>query len=265
MGQTRSDGLTISYDDLGQGEPALLCLSGWSASRRAYADFVPLAARKRRALALDWRGHGDSDTPPGDFGMEELVRDALAVIEASGAQRIVPLTTAHAGWVAIELRRRLGFARVPKLVLIDWIVTAPPPPFLGVLAAMQDPARWLAAREQLFAMWLHGVTHHSVIRFVREDMSRVGFDMWARGAREIGAAYARAGSPLEALAQLDPPTPTLHLYTQSPNPDFVTAQQAFSAAHPWFEVLRFDVPSHFPTLEAPDQLIAQIESFLMGV
>jgi pimeloyl-ACP methyl ester carboxylesterase len=194
--------------------------------------------------------------------MEELVRDALAVIEASGAQRIVPLATAHAGWVAIELRRRLGLERAPGLVLVDWIVSAPPPPFLGVLAAMRDPARWLAARDQLFAMWLEGVTHEGVMRFVREDMGRFDFAMWARGAREIGAAYARAGSPLEALAQLDRPTPTLHVYTQSPDPSFLTVQEAFSAVHPWFQALRINVPSHFPTLEAPEQLIARIEPLL---
>jgi pimeloyl-ACP methyl ester carboxylesterase len=264
MGQTSCDGLTISYDDAGQGEPALLCLPGWCASRRAFDEFVPLSARTHRVLALDWRGHGGSGTPPGDFGMEELVRDALAVIDASGAQRVVPLATAHAGWVALELRRRLGLERVPKLVLVDWIVTTPPPPFLGVLAAMRDPTRWLAAREQLFAMWLEGVTHEGVNRFVREDMNRFDFDMWARGSREIGAAYARAGSPLQALAQLDPPTPTLHVFTQLTDPGFLKMQQEFSAAHPWFQVQRIDVCSHFPTLEAPDLLAAQIEPFLAG-
>ncbi len=97
MQTTAGDGLAISYDDLGRGEPALLCMPGWCASRAAFADFVPLVARTRRALALDWRGHGGSDAPQGDFGMEALVDDALAVIAASGAQRVVPLATAHAG------------------------------------------------------------------------------------------------------------------------------------------------------------------------
>jgi hypothetical protein len=41
------------------------------------------------------------------------------VIEASQAQHVVPVALSHAGWVAIELRRRLG-ALIPKLVLLDW-------------------------------------------------------------------------------------------------------------------------------------------------
>lgn len=36
--------------------------------------------------------------------------------------------------------------------------------------------------------------------------------------REIGVAYAKAGSPLQALANLDPPVPVLHLYAQPDDP-----------------------------------------------
>ena len=39
------------------------------------------------------------------------MHDALAVIADSGAQSVVPVALAHAGWVGIELRRRLGHAR----------------------------------------------------------------------------------------------------------------------------------------------------------
>ena len=262
MGEARADGLAISYDDLGAGEPALLCLTGWCASRRAFDGFADRLAQKRRVLALDWRGHGRSDAAPGDFGLAELVRDALAVIAASGAQQIVPLATAHAGWVALELRRQLGPERVPKLVLVDWIVTEAPPPFLGALKMMQDPAQWQAARDRLFAMWLEGVAHAEVERFVREDMGAYGFDMWARASREIAAAYARAQSPLVALAALDPPVPTLHVFAQPNDPAFLQAQQTFSAAHPWFQAQRVEARSHFPTLEIAAPLAAAVERFL---
>src|SRR5262245_16548417 len=249
MPQARSDELIIDYDDRGQGEPALLCLPGWCASRAKYDEFGERTAARRRVLALDWRGHGRSDRAPADFGHAELVRDALAVVEASGAARVVPVATAHAGWVAIELLRTLGPTRIPKLVLVDWIVTAPPSAFIGRLAALQAPATWQAVRDQMFAMWTHGVDHAGVVRFVREDMGSHGFEMWARGAREIAAAYAAAGSPLEALARLDAPPPTLHLYAQPADPASARAQEEFGAAHPWFRAQRVNGRSHFPTLE----------------
>jgi pimeloyl-ACP methyl ester carboxylesterase len=87
--------------------------------------------------------------PPRISELGDLADDALAVIEASQADRVVLVAMSHAGWVAIELRRRLG-ARIPKLVLLDWIVLEAPPPFLTVLQALQDPAEWQQTREQLF-------------------------------------------------------------------------------------------------------------------
>ena len=108
MPVTEVDGLTISYDGRGGGEPALLCLTGWCSSKARYDHLVPLLAEKRRTLAFDWRGHGDSQRDVGDFGEEEMVADALGVIEAARVDQVVPVAASHSGWVAIELRRRPG-------------------------------------------------------------------------------------------------------------------------------------------------------------
>ena len=158
----------------------------------------------------------------------------MAVIRASGAWRVVPVAQAHAGWVAVELQRRLG-EWIPKLVHTSWLVLDPPPPFLAAMAAVQDPARWQEARDRVFATWLEGVTHPDAVRFVREVMGSYGFEMWARAGREITAAYARHGTPLKALAALDPPVPTLHLYGQPSDPGYLAAQEAFASQHPWLQ------------------------------
>jgi pimeloyl-ACP methyl ester carboxylesterase len=254
--KTSADGLTIAYDDRGGDEPALLCLPGWCAGRSAFDKLQP----RQRLLALDWRGHGGSDKPDGDFGEAELLHDALAVIAASGARQVVPLATAHAGWLAIELFRTLGKERIPKLVLVDWIVGAAPPPFLAALAAMRDPAKWQAARDQLFALWLEGVDNDDVIRFVRDDMGSYDGEMWARASREIAGAYARFGSPLEELTKLQ--APTLHLHSLPTHPAAEKAEADFAAAHSWYQVRRLDARSHFPTLEVPRLVDEAVAAFV---
>jgi pimeloyl-ACP methyl ester carboxylesterase len=253
--------LKISYDDAGSGEPALLCMPGWCAGRGAFDVFSAKTAKHRRTLALDWRGHGGSSRPSGDFGAGDLVQDALAVINASGARSIVPVATAHAGWEAIELRRRIP-ERIPRIVFVDWIITEAPPPFLAGLKAMQDTKQALGVRDTLFAMWTEGVTHPEVLRFVREDMGSYPAEMWARAGREIAAAYAREGSPLKALAALNPPVPSLHLYLQPADPGFLEMQENFARTHPWFSVRRLEGRSHFPTIEVPDQVAAAVERFV---
>ena len=93
-------------------------------------------------------------------------------------------------------------------------------------------------------------------------MGSYGPDMLARAGREIAAAYARARSPLEELARLEPPPPTLHLYAQPAHPGFLRVQEEFAAAHPWFQVRRLDARSHFPTLEIPVELAAALDPFV---
>src|SRR5262245_65422158 len=102
---TPPKGLPISYDDLGRGEPALLFLHGWCANRAVFRPLVERCGTHRRTLALDFRGHGQSAMPTSNFGLDGLVEDALAVIEASGAERVVLVALAHAGWPAIEDRK----------------------------------------------------------------------------------------------------------------------------------------------------------------
>ncbi|WP_367025852.1 alpha/beta hydrolase [Methylococcus sp. ANG] len=261
MPEVQSHGIRISYDDHGQGEPALLFLPGWCGSRRVFDELAERCAQRRRTLTIDWRGHGSSARPTGDFGASDLADDALAVIDTSQAELVVPVALSHAGWVAVELRRRLG-ARIPKLVLLDWIVLEAPPPFLGALQSLQDSAQWQQTREQLFSMWLQGPDITGLTHYVREDMGSYPFDMWARAGREISQAYAKAESPLQALASQEPPVPALHLYAQPEDPGYLAAQRSFGASHPWFQVSKLEARSHFPMYEVPDEMAMAIERFV---
>jgi pimeloyl-ACP methyl ester carboxylesterase len=261
MKHASAGGLQIAYDDLGKAPgAALLCLPGWCVSRRFFAPIAERLAERRRVLVLDWRGHGDSDGPAGEVGHTELLDDALAVLEASGAETVIPVGQAHGAWVGVELRRRLG-ARVRGVVATSWLVLDPPPVFAGVLAALQDPARWEHARDQLLANWTTGAPAQVREKVIRE-MSAYGSTMWARAGRAIAGEYARHGSPLRAMAELADAVPFLHVFSQPRAPEFLAAQEAFARAHPWFAVRRLDAVSHFPPLEAPDATAREIEAFI---
>jgi pimeloyl-ACP methyl ester carboxylesterase len=246
----------IAFDDVGDGEPAFLFLTGWCAPRDVFRPLYPHL--QRRGVALDWRGHGGSDPAPGDFGTAELLQDALAVAEAAGLDRLIPVATAHAGFVAIALRERLGAARVPGIALLDWMVLGAPPPFAGALAALQRPETWSDVRARLFEMWTTGVESRPVHDLI-PSMARHGFEMWARGGREIAAAFAAHPVPLEAVAPMG--CPTVHIYAQPGDEGFLAAQEAYRTTHPWFEVHRIQGRSHFPTLEAPAEVSALLEGF----
>jgi len=258
---TETDLARITYDDLGTGGPALLFLPGWCGDRTVFDPLLPRVTRHRRAISMDLRDHGESARTEADFGTGEVVDDAIAVIERTGVERVVPVGLSHAGWAAIEVRRRLGAERVPAIVLLDWMVLGPPPGFLDALAGLQQPQAWEQVRSALFAMWTTGIDVAPLHDYVA-GMAGYGFRHWQRAGREIAAAFAAEDTPLAALERLDVPCPTLHLYAQPADDAVLAAQLAYGAEHPWFRVHRLAARSHFPMFEVPDEVAAAIEDFL---
>lgn len=118
------DGLGLSLVDHGGaghagGHPPALLLHGGMAHARWWDFLAPLIAGAWRPLALDRRGHGDSDwTEPGRYGWERDLRDAEEV-----AARLDPgpwLLVGHSqgALVAVDLALR-GILPVSGLVLLD--------------------------------------------------------------------------------------------------------------------------------------------------
>jgi alpha/beta hydrolase fold len=95
MSHTTITSVPVSFDDAGHGEPALVYLPGWCSTRISYAAMVEHTARHRRFIAIDWRGHGISPAPDGDFGWPQMADDVLAVLAACGVDRFVPVANAR--------------------------------------------------------------------------------------------------------------------------------------------------------------------------
>ena len=85
----RANGLDFHYLEWGDaGNPTVLMLHGVSQQSHSW-DFVSLSLSDRfHAIALDQRGHGDSDwAPDGDYSIEAQQADIDAVVEALGLGR----------------------------------------------------------------------------------------------------------------------------------------------------------------------------------
>jgi len=84
---TLSDGTRLAWDSAGEG-PAVLLLHGIGSSRRKWEPQVaPLVASGYRVVRVDLRGFGDSETPPGKYGMDDFVRDVVAFVDGVGLER----------------------------------------------------------------------------------------------------------------------------------------------------------------------------------
>lgn len=250
------------YDDRGTGEPALLLLPGWCGDRSVFDGLARRLSGSRRTLVTDLRGHGALRSQD-DFTSTDVVDDLVALLAERDVERVVPVALSHAGWLAVELRRRLGAERVPGLVLMDWMVLGTPPGFAEALAGLQGPG-WSEVRAGLFGMWTADIDVPALQEYV-DAMGTYGRTHWQRAGREIAAAFTAHGAPLDALGKLDRPPATLHLYAQPADDGYLRAQRAYAAGHSWFSAHRLEARSHFPMLEVPEAMADLVEQHALRI
>lgn len=80
----------------------MLLLHGLASSRRIWDLVVPHLSGLP-LLALDQRGHGDSDRPPGPYDGSTVVRDALTALDALGLSRAVVVGHSWGAGTALRL------------------------------------------------------------------------------------------------------------------------------------------------------------------
>jgi pimeloyl-ACP methyl ester carboxylesterase len=87
-----SDGVTIAYEVVGEGDPTVLFLPSTPiVHSRQWKGQVPYLSRHYRVVTFDGRGNGASDRPvePEAYADARLVDDIEAVMEATGTEATV--------------------------------------------------------------------------------------------------------------------------------------------------------------------------------
>ena len=111
------DGLRLSYLDSGGTGPVLLALHGHLNEARFIDEGAVPRAVPYRVVALDQRGHGESDHAL-TYEIDDYVGDAVALLEQLGIENVTVLGHSLGGVIAYSLAARIP-ARVDKLVVVD--------------------------------------------------------------------------------------------------------------------------------------------------
>lgn len=70
MATIARNGIRLSYDDRGSGEPSIVFVHGWTCNRSFFAPQAEHFARRHRVVSVDLRGHGESDKPNEAYSIE---------------------------------------------------------------------------------------------------------------------------------------------------------------------------------------------------
>lgn len=111
------DGARIYWRSDGDpASPPLLLGSSLGTEHALWAPAIPALQRRFRVLSFDWRGHGASEAPSGEYTLADLAGDALAVADAAGVRRFSYAGISLGGMVGMWLGIHAG-DRVERLVL----------------------------------------------------------------------------------------------------------------------------------------------------
>lgn len=111
-------GISLSALEGGDGQPFIM-IPGWSQTANEWAVNAEAIASCRRVIALDMRGHGESDTPGYGYRVYRLAKDLHEVVEHL-ALSSVDLMGHSMGcaviWAYLDL---YGPSKIERLVLVD--------------------------------------------------------------------------------------------------------------------------------------------------
>lgn len=113
----------LQWREDGAGPPLLLLnsvgceLSLWDAVMPHLSGY--------RVIRMNMRGHGQSDSPPGDYTLDQIATDVVAVLDAAGIEKVAVCGLSLGGMTAMALALNAP-ERVSSLILactsaqVDW-------------------------------------------------------------------------------------------------------------------------------------------------
>jgi pimeloyl-ACP methyl ester carboxylesterase/predicted glycosyltransferase len=124
------DGVHVGYEVYGAGEPTILLLTSWAiVHARQWKAQVPYLARRFRVITVEGRGNGQADRPgtAEAYSDQEYVDDAVAVLDATGADQAVIVGLSMGGRHALQLAARYP-ERAAGVIAIGAALPWPLPP-----------------------------------------------------------------------------------------------------------------------------------------
>jgi pimeloyl-ACP methyl ester carboxylesterase len=249
-------GTALAYEQTGRGEPPLVLVHGIACHRGFMAPQLHRFGAEHRVVAVDLRGHGDSDAPVQRYTIDTLADDVGWMCEQLGL--VAPVVVGHSlgGIVALALA-----ASRPELmagaVMIDSVLL-PAPGRREFVRTLVDDLRGPDGEQVLRAYFATFFGPHAdpaqcawILDQAARTPSHVTSSIWEEWASGFDDAAALAACPVP-LAYLDAGTPNADLeHARELCPSLVLGRSVDTG--------------HFSQLESPEQVNAMLARLLAHV
>jgi len=255
-------GARVRYTDQGQG-PAVVLIHGFASSLETWTGVAPALRGRHRVIAVDLKGFGWTDRPPGDYSPAGQARLVRALLDRLGIETFAAVGHSYGASVALELALQTP-ARVTRLALYDaWVYEE------------QLPSLFLWARarglgEALFALFYEERPEEK-LALAFYDPSRIPQQL----IDDVERAFARPGTRAAALAAVrgmryaavegryrTVTQPTLLLWGREDVVSPVAVGERLSRELPRSRLVVYPRCGHLPMLEAAAASTAELAAFL---
>jgi pimeloyl-ACP methyl ester carboxylesterase len=238
---------SLHVDDGGTGGLPVVFVHSFSGSTAHWSKQLAHLRSERRALAIDLRGHGESESPKGDdYAVESLAGDIAAVVDELGLKRFVLVGHSMGGAAAIAYAGAHP-DRVAGLVLVGTPGKTPANESDKILKAME--ADYDKVTEGYWNQLLEGA-QPQVQKQVRGDMAKIPQDAAVAMIRAVFEF-----DPLPALRAYKGPK----LVVNTPHGDTPNALHRQIPDLPYKQVAG---TSHWLQMDKPEEFNRILDGFL---
>jgi pimeloyl-ACP methyl ester carboxylesterase len=248
------DSVRLAYIQAGTGKPPLVFIHGWAGDHTIFTPQFDHFSQTHRSIAVDLRGHGQSDKPDQSYTVAGFADDIAWLCSQLGMTKPVIVGHSMGGNIALEIAAR--YPDLPAaIILLDTVVFPLPGlkenALLPVEAALRGPAYREAIRQAISGLFLPTddqackaqlmeraatMPQHVALSAFQNHLITYDASEFA-SACKVPVGYIAATNPMADLAQF-----------RSLCPQLVTSQVMLAG--------------HFAPLVAPDQVNVMIERFL---
>jgi 3-oxoadipate enol-lactonase len=253
------NGVKINYIEQGSGDEVIIFVHGYASAKGVWKEVLELLPKEYHALALDQRGHGQSERP-GSYQLTEFVEDIYAFSQELGIERFTYVGHSMGGKIGMK------FALDHPDVLNTLVLVCPAAAFAfppdQIPAIKEGNRAMLATPESIrgYVEWeINGrPVSEKRINDMVNDMSSID-----PAAIEGCADFLFSTDLIPQLADIRVPTiivvgaedKTVTLDIARPTADAIKGSR--------FKILKDS--SHFLPIESPQELVDLITSFIKDV
>jgi esterase len=257
------NGLKIHYLDWGSPEkPAFIMLHGIGRVAHSFDHIAPAFAKDFHVMAMDMRGHGDSEwSPEGAYLVEDYVSDLAAIVDRLNLRGLTLLGNSTGGRV-VQVYAGMHPDRVTRLVVED----VGPQRTNEIASAFarrveQEDKGW-ASEDELLASLMRNSK-------IAEDLQR-NYAHFGSKKREDGRIVwkrdpnlVKGFVPTELWQSVSKITcPTIYILGGASTIVPPETQQRLKETLPRVEIVTIPGLGHYPHVEAPGEYLKIVEGFL---